>query len=117
MPIWRRSLPTSGPRSDAYFEGGYWLQLWDFFVYRGRDVDFCCAFDCQHGCGTWLSVVTRFQAAADRCVLGAVRAGGWGDDFFRLRFMKVFFRGAQVWALQPVRLGSGMRDQMVRAGP
>ena len=30
MPILPRSRPMQRARSDAYFEGGYWLQLWDF---------------------------------------------------------------------------------------
>ena len=31
MPILRR-FPPPHARSDAYFEGGYWLILWDFLL-------------------------------------------------------------------------------------
>jgi STE24 endopeptidase len=37
-------------RSDAYFEGGYWLQLWDFLL--GVAVNLALL---GSGCGTWLS--------------------------------------------------------------
>jgi len=30
--------PAERARSDSYFEGGYWLILWDFVVTANRDV-------------------------------------------------------------------------------
>ena len=62
-------------RSDAYFEGGYWLLLWDFlstvlvmwmmlrFRWSARMRDLA-------------ERLTRFKAAAGGAVLGAVRRAG-----------------------------------------
>src|SRR5215831_17018517 len=30
-----KMTPAQRARSDAYFEGGYWLQLWDFLIGAG----------------------------------------------------------------------------------
>ena len=47
-------------RSDAYFEGGYWMQLWDF-LFGAVVLSFCC---------------TRAVGAHARLGRGITRRGG-----------------------------------------
>ena len=52
-PIWPGPADKKA-RSDAYFEGGYWLLLWDFLLSSAILVS-CCTPGCRRACATWRS--------------------------------------------------------------
>jgi len=52
--------PEAKKRSDAYFEGGYWLQLWDFLVGAGISL-LLLNLRWSAGLRNWAERVTRFK--------------------------------------------------------
>ena len=59
-------------RSDAYFEGGYWLQLWDFLLGVAVNLAVLLAPGSPAACGTWPSGCVRFRPLQTLRLLGPV---------------------------------------------
>ena len=59
-------------KSDAYFEGGYWLILWDFVVSAVVSISCCSALDSPRECADTAERMTGVGDAAERDLLGAV---------------------------------------------
>ena len=58
-PTWRKSPPARA-RSDAYFEGGYWLILWDF-LYGAALYLFLLRFGWSAAMRNFAERATRFK--------------------------------------------------------
>ena len=56
-----RLTPEQRHRSDAYFEGGYWLTLWDFLYGLRRRLAAAGHRASRPACATWPSGSTRFR--------------------------------------------------------
>jgi len=52
---WCRFLPTPGRGPDAYFEGGYWMILWDF-LYGAAILLLLLNLGGRRPCGIWQTV-------------------------------------------------------------
>jgi len=78
-------LPDRRVRSDAYFEGGYWLSAVGIFCPLWWVMWILLRFSVgRRGCAILAERATRFKPAADGAVTGC-KFGlvVWGDHFFR----------------------------------
>lgn len=108
---WLNTVPASAhARSDAYFEGGYWLMLWDFLYGAAvliflLETKMSAAFRNLAGRLTRIAFLRDFIYWVEFVIVSAALTGP-------LTLYESFFREKQ-YGLLNQRFGGWFRDQMV----
>ena len=101
--------PSQRARSDAYFEGGYWLQLWDFLSTVSR-CGCCCGSVGRRGCASWPSA-SPVSVAANGALLDSVHSRRVSAHFPPRRY-EGYFREHKYGLLNQT-FGPWMGEQML----